>query len=560
MSYTLEDWRSGIAPPKGWDAADACDDGWSKQELDDFMRATVQTWTPPTDPKPEPKKEVVPTETSKDPGFPATRPGDAAASAGPVARRELPPGVDGIDNLPIVFPSPAFDSEVYLAREFVSHLTEACGGRVVKSEGKFWAWGPTCWREISDEKLRLAVHKFDAVGAGDKNKPIKLGKRMIDGILNEAGTRAQATDFFAEPKIGINARNGFITIGKDGKIDVRPHEPDDRFRFTVDTEFHLHTDMYPPEGTMLHKLVNDAFLGDPDAADKQKLVAEILGAAILGMATRVKQPKAFVFLGETANNSKSTMAGLISVLLPAGAVSAISPASFADERRIVNLAGKAANVADELSAGAIAGEVFKAAITGDPIEARDVFKSSVQFRPQALHCYTTNVLPRFNGGIDRGLRRRLVVLQFNRSIPENEVIEDIGERIRKNELDLLLGFAIAGAQRLMKQGSYTIPGSSKTALQEWLLLDPVNEWFEVRITQAEQEPATGWMRTGKAYEDFKTWAIDNGYDQRFLPPVNTFSQRLKTMPNVQLRRRSEGMVLQGVKIKSSMGGDLYDAF
>lgn len=548
MSYSFQDWLEDVRPPKGWDCADAIDDGWTPEQLTEFMKKTVRAWTPPddtppTEPRKEPKNEV------------AVKPeaGSSAATKVP-ASREIPDGADGIDNLPVVFPSVAFGSEVYLAKVFVDHLTEACGGPVVKADGKFWAWGPTAWRELPEQRLRLAVHGFDAVGTGPKETPLKLGRRMIDGILHEAGTKVSDADFFAAPRVGINALNGFITIEKDGKINVRPHEPEDRSRFTINTEFQLHTEMQPPEGSMLHKIITDAFLGDADAEDKRKLVGEILGAAILGMATRVRQPKAFVFLGETANNSKSTVAGLISRLLPAGSVSAISPASFGDEHRIVNLAGKAANVADELSAGAIAGEVFKAAITGDPIEGRDVFKAALSFRPTALHCYTTNVLPRFNGGIDRGLRRRLVVLQFNRSIPEDEVIEDIGDRIQRDELDLLLGFAIAGAQRLMRQGGYTVPASSKSALQEWLLLDPVNEWFDIRVVVAKEEPSGGWVRTGKLYEDFKQWAVDSGYSAQFLPPVNTFSQRLKALPNVELKRRSEGMVAMGVKINGGRDG------
>lgn len=47
MAYSFQDWRDGIIPPNGWDIANACDDGWSKAELDEFMRATVRPWTPP---------------------------------------------------------------------------------------------------------------------------------------------------------------------------------------------------------------------------------------------------------------------------------------------------------------------------------------------------------------------------------------------------------------------------------------------------------------------------------------------------------------------------------
>jgi phage/plasmid-associated DNA primase len=182
-----------------------------------------------------------------------------------------------------------------------------------------------------------------------------------------------------------------------------------------------------------------------------------------------------VFLGETARNGKSTLASTFSSLLPPGSVSSIPPAAFGDERRIINLAGKAANVADELSASAIAGEAFKAAVTGNPLEGRDLYRSAVTFTPMALHCFTTNTLPRFNGGLDRGLQRRLVVVRFNRSIPEDEIIPDIAERIRRDELHLLLQFAVAGAQRLIRNKAYTIPASSKEGLVAGVEIDALYE-------------------------------------------------------------------------------------
>ena len=49
--YHFSDWLAGKSPPESWDCADAVDDGWSKQQLDDFMRATVRPWTPPENQK-----------------------------------------------------------------------------------------------------------------------------------------------------------------------------------------------------------------------------------------------------------------------------------------------------------------------------------------------------------------------------------------------------------------------------------------------------------------------------------------------------------------------------
>ncbi len=534
--FTYSDWQVGHLPRRGWDGADAVDAGWTRLELDAFMRATIRRHAPaPAEPPPATEE-----------------PTQSAAKAPPA-------GADGIDSMPEWFPSQPFGSEVWLARIFNEHLAKACGGRIVRADGRFWAYGPSAWRSISEQKIRLAMHAFDAIGIGPKEKPLKLGRHMIDGILNEFGTRTAEAGFFGNPAIGVNALNCTITLDETGKVICRPHDPDDRFRFTIAAGYNLHTESHPPEGSLLHKLLHGAFQGDPDAADKINLVAEMLGAAAFGLATRIRQPKAFILLGETASNGKSTIAALFRALLPEGAVSSISPAFFNDEKRIINLAGKAANVADELSAAAISGEEFKAAVTGNPIEGRSLYKDVQNFIPRALHCFTTNTLPRFNGGIDRGLRRRLVVIQFNRSIPEHEVIPDIAERIAKEELELLLGFAVSGAQRLKRNGGYTMPESSKEALNAWLLLDPLNEWFDIRVEPAQNEPTGGWLRTAKLFEDFRKWAIDQGYRESFLPPVNTFSQRLKSMPDVRLVRFANGTVAQGVLLKEStlMGSASY---
>jgi putative DNA primase/helicase len=42
MTFLFSDWREGLRPPKGWDCADAIRDGWTKADLDSFMRATVK--------------------------------------------------------------------------------------------------------------------------------------------------------------------------------------------------------------------------------------------------------------------------------------------------------------------------------------------------------------------------------------------------------------------------------------------------------------------------------------------------------------------------------------
>lgn len=533
MTFHYADWKAGVEPPKGFDVADCLEFGWTKEEVTAMMREAVCdellpfSWAD----KDEPAQTA---EISR-------APQDVAVHS--------PSPIDAIANMPRVMDLP-HGGEVGIAQHFAATLEHLCGGRVVRADGAFWAWSGTEWATLPDDSLRLALHNYNSATVQGKS-PIKLGSRMIDGALRETGTILSDAEFFHDPTVGLNALSGVIRIDSRGAISTRSHDPEDRFRFTIPARFDLQGSIEPPEGSLLHKLLHGAFLGDPDAADKIALISEVLGSAAFGMATRLPQPKAFVFLGETASNGKSTIASLLECLLPHDAVSHIAPSAFEDERRIVNLAGKAANVADELSAGAVAGETFKAAVTGNTIEGRDLYRSAMTFTPRAIHVFTTNTLPRFNGGLDRGLQRRLVVVRFNRSIPEAEIVEDIAERIRTDELDLLLRFAVAGAQRLTLNRAYTLPASSKEALQDWLRLDPVTEWFEQNAAIVDAEPIGGWHRTSDLFKDFKSWAVDQGHAEKFLPIVSTFGQRLKAMPGVATRHRSNGTVVIGVSLLKS---------
>lgn len=524
MGYMLADWQSGARPPKGWDCADAFGEGWTKDDFMELLKTAV---------------------TSDDLDFVPDQPEPPPEPDLPVPVPSHPVGSDAIGLIPKI-QDIDHNSEVAIAQRLVSALEVYCGD-VVRADGGFWAWGPTAWREIPELQLRLAVHKFDQATVNGK-KPISVGKSMINGIISETGTILSKPSFFNEPAVALNAADVVIEIAKGGKITTRPHSAEDKFRFTIPARYGNGRDEPMPADSMLHRLVHGAFKDDPDAEDKIALIGEILGAAAFGIATRLPQPKAFVFLGETASNGKSTIASLLERLLPEDAVSHIPLSAFEDERRIVNLAGKAANVTDELASNAIAGENFKAAVTGNTIEGRDLYSSAMHFKPRAIVVTTTNTLPRFNGGLDRGLQRRLVVVRFNRPIPEDEIVEDIADRIRNDEMDLLLRFAIEGAQRLFERRAYTIPASSVEALTDWLRLDPMVEWFEARFEPAGIEPINGWPRTSDLFKDFKTWAIEQGHAEKFLPPVNTFSQRLKVMPGVTLKKRSHGMLATGVRL------------
>jgi phage/plasmid-associated DNA primase len=221
-----------------------------------------------------------------------------------------------------------------------------------------------------------------------------------------------------------------------------------------------------------------------------------------------------------------------------------------DERHIVGLVGKLLNAADELSAGAIASDAFKAVVTGEPVEGREVYKRRIEFRSVAQNIFATNILPPFRGGFDRGVQRRLLVIPFNRSIPVEERVEHIGQRIAEEEADLLLAWAIAGAKRLIRQQNFTISGSCKEALLEWIFgADPVLAWLDECTQVRPVVDGHPVIRTRAAFEAFRTWATAEGFKLENLPSINGFVQRVKAnSAGVKDKRTSTGRMFLGLII------------
>jgi P4 family phage/plasmid primase-like protien len=421
-------------------------------------------------------------------------------------------------------------SDVEMAGRVVQTLVEHFG-EVVSCDGAFWRYAGTHWEAIADDVLSLTVHAYDGAPfrtpKGDLSV-VKLNQSRVESIRDCMKPGITQRDFFAEAAVGINCASGFIRFDDQGTPTLEPHSPNHRCRHVLAGRWPVTTTDAQERASLLDQLLDGCFQDDPDQQEKIDLLAEVAGVAALGYATKVIKPKALVLKGETAENGKSQVLDCMRALLPKEAVASISPAQFGDRTFTCHLVGKLLNAPDELAGtDALASEIFKQIITGEPLTVRDVYKSAFDFRPLAQHVYATNNLPTFKGGMDRGVRRRLMVLTFNRVIPEVERIEHIGLRIGREEPDRLLEWAVRGAARVIKNNSFTEPESSKLALADWIFsADPVLGWLESDKVQFTQNGFVPEIDTRDAYEHFRIWATEEGFSEKTLPAINGFVQRV----------------------------------
>jgi P4 family phage/plasmid primase-like protien len=158
----------------------------------------------------------------------------------------------------------------------------------------------------------------------------------------------------------------------------------------------------------------------------------------------------------------------------------------------------------------IASESFKAIVTGDMIDGRHIRQAPFNFRPVAGHFFAANELP---GTADQtpGFWRRFVVVAFNRSFKDDpERDPHIARTILATELLAVVAWMVAGAQRLMREGAYTIPPSHDAAMAAWqAAANPVASFLaeEARDT-CDGEPGTP---ATVLYNRFRNWCATNGH-------------------------------------------------
>jgi phage/plasmid-associated DNA primase len=138
----------------------------------------------------------------------------------------------------------------------------------------------------------------------------------------------------------------------------------------------------------------------------------------------------------------------------------------------------------------------------------------VQFRPQALQVLAGNRLPSFKGGFDRGVRRRLAVIEVLVTIPIEDRIPCIGKRITTEEADYLLAWALSAAEHILSTGTYDEPLCSDAIIKEWTqTADPALGWIADRVlppptlTLVGEEPKKVRVTSAEAFLDFRMWYL-----------------------------------------------------
>lgn len=441
---------------------------------------------------------------------------------GPPGRPLVPPHEDGDggggEGRDTVLESGSY---VVWAREVARMM-----GTVLYDEGSVWQWQGGVWAQVSPKVVQQYVHRLDGrhYVKGWKDDEEEIGTITLRSEVPTIATQVTALDgvlregFFADEPAGLTFGNGYLSLGSGGDVTFEAHSPEHgaRWQLAWDWSEHERCDVWercldewtaPDLGRWQGK--EAPYDLDADAHEKRLFLQEFAGACLLGIAPRYG--KCALLPGDGQNGKSKFIEGLLG-LFPDGAKSAMNPQQFSGATAsyyLAEMSGVRINASTEVPDTEVASsEAFKAIVTGDDITARSPAGLPFTLRSRAGHIFAANNLPPVKDQ-SRGWWRRFVLIGFERTIPDDRVDPDLGDKIATERAGICR-WAIEGAQRLLRQGRYTIPQSSEHAKAQWRAqANSVSAWVEDRTTPTADRD--DMVTATEAYSDFKQWAQDSGF-------------------------------------------------
>jgi putative DNA primase/helicase len=411
------------------------------------------------------------------------------------------------------------------------------GGKhlMLSTDGRFWDYDVRLWRVVQDQWVSGKVLEIIQGNPVKQQKTASLLGQVLTLLKAKLAVKDDLLSFVATPPPVINCANGEVWIDQDGTVELRPHRPESHLRHCLDVVY------------------------DPDAACPKydKALAEIFAKAEKPVAMvrhfnevfgYIIQPKrnvpAIVIMYGAGDNGKTVLIRTVTRLLGTDLVHAQRVEDLDKSRfAIGSLFGKYLFVDDDVRAGArLPDGMLKTISEAKEVTGELKYHASFNFVVRTVPVLLCNNIPSV-ADLSHGMRRRLMILPFDRTFSEDEKDPDLFERIWADELPGVLNQALAGYKRLLERGTkFKLPKTVKQATAAWLQqANPLPAFIQAHCIKKAQ----GRCLVKDFYNSYSAWTRDMGY-------TLTQTQQTVTRNLVHLgygtKRTNQGMAILGLAL------------
>ena len=232
-------------------------------------------------------------------------------------------------------------------------------------------------------------------------------------------------------------------------------------------------------------------------------------AIAYSMTARTDLKSSFWLVGKP-DSGKSTLISVLRGLMGSLHATIDLNQLAANRFMLANIVGKRVVTFTEADATAfIPDALYKAMVGGtDEIFVDVKNKPGISFVPICKFWWAMNGAPRFNDRSGATLNRLRVIL-FDRSIPPDQRIVGLSDLLMKERAGIF-NWAIVGYRRLMEQGGFTSPLRSEKWREQYALENDTERMYANERLDFGTD-ASFFCFGRPLYEDYKQWALENGY-------------------------------------------------
>jgi putative DNA primase/helicase len=179
---------------------------------------------------------------------------------------------------------------------------------------------------------------------------------------------------------------------------------------------------------------------------------------------------------------------------------------------------------------------------GDTLTARHLHADPFEFHPSFKLVLQTNYLPSISDAMDKGIRRRLVIVPFTAEIEKRD--PKLKQKLLQPEnQQACLAWCVEGAKLWQQEGLEDFPTEMQKAANSFYEeSDLLQQWLDERT-----EHSLGFLKFDRALKDFNEWLATGGnsFYQR-----KSFSEAMQAHGKIKTRRET-GYCFAGLCLKSS---------
>lgn len=276
----------------------------------------------------------------------------------------------------------------------------------------------------------------------------------------------------------------------------------------------------------------------------RRLLEECIGYCFY---RRNELSKAFVLTGDKSNG-KSTFLDMVKNVLGEMNYSALDLAELDERFSVATMAGKLANIGDDISDDFLQGRSisnFKKLVSGNQVKAEIKNDPNVFFmKPTVKLLFSANDIPRMKDKTGAVLRR-LVIIPFNARFSPTDPDYDpyITYKLRdESVMKYLIKIGLEGLERIMQNRKFTSSRKVEKELEDYEVQNnPILLFLEEReLSEIENQP------TKDVHFAYRVFCSENGFGEMTL--ANFSKEICKRLGLSVVRRRIAGKLI-GIYVK-----------